>query len=154
MDNLVVSLRNRKQVAENTLAFHLEKPKGFIFKPGQALDVTLTNPGEPDPEGNTTKPAVFLAGGIGITPFVSILLQATRDKLPHELYLFYSNRRPEDAAFFDDLQRAESQNAKFRMIPTMTQMAKSSHEWKGETAPSTEKCSPSMFRACREPSTT
>ena len=170
------------------MAFHLEKPNRFIFTPGQALDVTLTHTGEPDPEGNsrtlsiasppyadeivvatrvrdtpfkrflknaqigssikisdpsgsftlhhnTTKPAVFLAGGIGVTPFVSILLQATRDKLPHELYLFYSNRRPEDAAFLDDLLKAESQNPKFRMIPTMTQMAKSNREWKGETGP-------------------
>lgn len=32
---------------------------------------------------NVARPAVFLAGGIGITPFRSILLQAAKDKLPH-----------------------------------------------------------------------
>jgi ferredoxin-NADP reductase len=53
---------------------------------------------------NRAKPAVFLAGGIGITPFLSIVRQADRDRLPHKLYLFYSNRRPEDAAFLDTLQ--------------------------------------------------
>ena len=42
---------------------------------------------------------VFLAGGIGITPFRSMLVHATREKLPHRLFLFYSNRRPEDAPF-------------------------------------------------------
>src|SRR5262245_3441448 len=49
------------------------------------------------------RPAVFLAGGIGITPFVSILRNAAQTKLARDLWLFYSNRRPEDAAFFDEL---------------------------------------------------
>ena len=53
---------------------------------------------------NSAKPAVFLAGGIGITPFFSILRQAAHDRLPHQLFLFYSNRRPEDAAFLDGLE--------------------------------------------------
>ena len=48
---------------------------------------------------NSARPAVFLAGGIGITPFISIVRQADHDRLPHKLYLFYSNRRPEDAPF-------------------------------------------------------
>jgi ferredoxin-NADP reductase len=72
VDNLVVSLRNRRQVAENTLAFHLEKPKGFIFKPGQALDVTLTNPGEPDPEGNSRMLS------IASPPYADEVIVATR----------------------------------------------------------------------------
>ena len=72
MDNLVVSLRNREQVAENTLAFHLEKPKGFIFKPGQALDVTLTNPGAPDPEGNSRMLS------IASPPYADEVIVATR----------------------------------------------------------------------------
>jgi len=36
---------------------------------------------------NSAKPAMFLAGGIGITPFVSIVRQADHDRLPHKLYL-------------------------------------------------------------------
>ncbi|MEK7236600.1 MAG: FAD-dependent oxidoreductase [Nitrospirota bacterium] len=50
------------------------------------------------------RPAVFLAGGIGITPFRSMVLHAVAQKLPHRLFLFYSNRRPEDAPFLDELQ--------------------------------------------------
>jgi ferredoxin-NADP reductase len=83
---------------------------------------------------NVAKPAVFLAGGIGITPFLSIVRQADRDRLPHKLYLFYSNRRPEDAAFLDTLQTLETTNPNFRLICTMTEMSKSRKEWKGETA--------------------
>ncbi len=37
---------------------------------------------------NSKKPGIFLAGGIGITPFLSIILQAAKEKLPHPLCLF------------------------------------------------------------------
>ncbi|HWC17974.1 MAG TPA: FAD-dependent oxidoreductase, partial [Terriglobales bacterium] len=66
---------------------------------------------------NAAKPAVLLAGGIGITPFFSIVRQATRDNLAHEMYLFYSNRRPQDAPFLAALQEIAKQNPKLRFIP-------------------------------------
>ena len=79
------------------------------------------------------KPAVLLAGGIGTTPFVSIIRQATHDQAPHQIYQFYSNRRPEDACFLDLLSEAARQNPNFHLIATMTEMSKSRREWKGET---------------------
>jgi ferredoxin-NADP reductase len=84
---------------------------------------------------NRVKPAVFLAGGIGITPFLSIARQAHHDRLPHKLYLFYSNRRPEDAPFLDTLQNLEKTNPNFHLICTMTEMSKSKKEWNGEVIP-------------------
>lgn len=81
---------------------------------------------------NSSKPAVFLAGGIGITPFLSIVRQADHDRLPHKLHLFYSNRRPEDTPFLDALQAFEKSNPNFRLVCTMTQMQQSKKEWKGE----------------------
>ena len=80
-----------------------------------------------------SRAAVFLVGGIGITPFRSIILNAAKNKLPHRLYLFYSNRRPEDAAFLEELHHAEKQNPNYKFIPTMTQMEKSRQSWSGET---------------------
>jgi ferredoxin-NADP reductase len=82
---------------------------------------------------NPAKPAVFLAGGIGVTPFLSIVRQADHDRLLQKLYLFYSNRRPEDAAFLDTLQALETTNPNFCLICTMTEMSKSTKDWKGET---------------------
>jgi ferredoxin-NADP reductase len=76
---------------------------------------------------------VFLAGGIGITPFHSIVRQGDHDRLPHKLHLFYCNRRPEDTAFLEELQRLQKSNPGFRLICTMTQMAKSRTKWAGET---------------------
>jgi ferredoxin-NADP reductase len=61
--------------------------------------------------------------------------QADRDRLSQKLYLFYSNRRPEDAAFLDTLRTLETTNPNFRLICTMTEMSKSKKQWKGETAP-------------------
>lgn len=82
---------------------------------------------------NSAKPGVFLAGGIGITPFLSILRQADHDRAPHKVILFYCNHRPEDAAFLEALQRLATSNANFRFVGTMTKMANAKKKWDGET---------------------
>jgi ferredoxin-NADP reductase len=82
---------------------------------------------------DAARPAVFIAGGIGITPFMSMLRQAANDSSPQRLLLLYSNRRPEDAAFIRELQGLERQNKNFRLVATMTEMGNSAREWRGET---------------------
>jgi len=82
---------------------------------------------------DATRPAVFLTGGIGITPFRSIVVQAARDRAPHRLFLFYSNRRPEDAAFLDELKTLEGENRQYRLVGTMTDHDRSARAWAGET---------------------
>lgn len=82
---------------------------------------------------DAARPAVFIAGGIGITPFMSMLRQAARDHSPRRLLLLYSNRRPEDAAFLGELQELERQNGNFRLFATMTDMSNSARKWDGET---------------------
>src|SRR3989344_6271965 len=66
------------------------------------------------------RPAVFLIGGIGITPVFSILKNVTYEKLPHRLFLFYSNKRLEDAAFLEELRNLEKENNNFKLVATMT----------------------------------
>jgi ferredoxin-NADP reductase len=66
-----------------------------------------------------TRPAVFLAGGIGIAPVRSIQW-ATQERLPHKLYLFYSNRERDDAAFIEEFESMHAQNPNFILIPTVT----------------------------------
>jgi ferredoxin-NADP reductase len=75
--------------------------------------------------------AVFLAGGIGITPFRSILLQAKRQNLQHSLFCFYANRRPEDAPFLKELVGLQEFHLR-TIVPTMTQMDPLDHSWDGE----------------------
>lgn len=82
---------------------------------------------------DTARPAVFLAGGIGITPFLSMARHARRERLPHKIYLFYSNRRSEDAAFLTELQDMERMNPNYHLIATMAEAEKSASPWSGET---------------------
>ncbi len=82
---------------------------------------------------DVARPAAFLAGGIGITPFLSMARHAAKQRLPHRIYLFYSNRRPEDAAFLDELQALEKVNPNYRFIATMAEAEKSARPWSGET---------------------
>ncbi|HSG22386.1 MAG TPA: FAD-dependent oxidoreductase [Azonexus sp.] len=179
-------LEGHQEIAEGTMAFHLAKPAGFTFKPGQAIDVVLIEAPGSDAESarhtfsiasapfeshltvatrmrdsafkralkslaigspirfegpsgsltlhnNRARTAVLIAGGIGITPFISILRQAAHDQLPQALILLYSNRRPEDTAFLDELQGLEEKYKHFRLVATMTQMDKSSRSWQGPT---------------------
>lgn len=79
------------------------------------------------------RPAVFLAGGIGITPFLSMARHASHERLPHSIYLFYSNRRPEDAAFLAELQGMERLNPNYHLIATIAEAEKSAQPWSGET---------------------
>jgi len=179
-------LAGREPIAHGTMAFHLDKPPGFAFKPGQAIDVVLADapvgdvqstrhtfsivsaPFENelvvatrlrdspykralgslpvgarlDIEGpfgslrlheDPARPAVLIAGGIGITPFISMLRQAMHDRLAQQIVLVYSNRRPEDAAFLAELQQLQQRSAQFRLIATMTSMSSSALAWDGPT---------------------
>lgn len=96
--------RNLKNMAEGA-EIELDGPYG---------DMTL--------HSDFAKPAIFLTGGIGITPFMSISWDAAGKKLPHKVFLFYSNRRPEDAPFLGELADIEKENANFKLIATMTDM--------------------------------
>lgn len=80
-----------------------------------------------------TRPVVMLAGGIGITPFRSIILDATHRKLKHRIFLFYFNRRPEDAPFLDELRHLEIRNPYYQFVGVMTQPERSHRGWSGET---------------------
>lgn len=80
-----------------------------------------------------TRPAVLLAGGIGITPFRSMLVHAAMEKTPRRLVLFYSNRRPEDAPFLDELEALQDKNPHYTFVGTMTEPEKSSRPWRGAT---------------------
>lgn len=83
-------------------------------------------------QNNTKIPAVFLAGGIGVTPVRSIVLQATHDKTAHKIFVFYANKTPKDAAYLEELTAAQKESPNFKLVPSMTDVAGSTG-WKGET---------------------
>lgn len=81
---------------------------------------------------NIERPAVFMAGGIGITPIFSIIKDATERKLEHKIILFYSNHGPEDSAFLSELQELKVKNPNFTLVATMTDAEKTDGSWNGE----------------------
>ena len=81
---------------------------------------------------HAARPAVVLTGGIGITPFRSILLETIRaGGLPYSVVVLYANRRPQDAAFLDELRALVEQDANLRFVPTMSGLD-ASDAWDGE----------------------
>ena len=69
---------------------------------------------------------VFLAGGIGITPFMSML--GTLDGQMPKVTLLYSNRDKESTAFFEELAKLAKNNLSFKPVMTMTE----DPSWQGE----------------------
>ncbi len=187
MTKITLTLREKKEVAEGTMAFYFGiDGQPFVFKPGQCIRLTLldplykdkkgnardfsiaSSPGEPSlmiatrmtgsafkrsladlPVGSSVRvngpygefllnvdpmrPAVFLAGGIGITPFRSMIKHAIEQHALQRLTLVYCNRTPDDAAFLDELQDWEKENANLRLIATMTQPQNPGKTWTGRT---------------------
>ena len=78
------------------------------------------------------RPAVVLTGGIGITPFRSILVETIRNgDLPYPVVVLYANRRPQDAAFLDELRELARQDPNLTFIPTMSGLDPA-EPWDGE----------------------
>lgn len=82
----------------------------------------------------TGRPAVFIAGGVGIAPFMSILRQEHHDGFSPTITitLFYSNRRLEDAAFLKELRVLSDTHPRFVFVPTMTNLQDATAPWAGE----------------------
>ena len=72
MPNYKVKLKCKREIAEGTMAFHFEKPAGFVYKAGQFANCTLINPAETDAEGNSR---VF---SLANAPYENELMVATR----------------------------------------------------------------------------
>ena len=137
----------------------LEKELIFATKlSGSAMKKTLAemSPGSPltleKPLGNfvlpedTSVPLAFLAGGVGITPFRSMLKYAVDAGTDHRITLFYSSRTPEETPFLEELLKIPAQNPKIVVAATMTR-AEPGSNWNGLTG----RLNPEMIRKeCKE----
>ncbi|MDE3181595.1 MAG: FAD-dependent oxidoreductase [Acidobacteriota bacterium] len=124
-DTIMVATRMRNTACKQVLATMPIKTEVQIE--GPFGDLSLHN--------KVIKPAVLLAGGIGVTPFHSIVLRAAHDRLEHRIVLFHSNNTPEDAPFLEELRELEKRNPFYKYVPTMTAMERSKQPWSGETGP-------------------
>lgn len=79
---------------------------------------------------NEPGPHVFLAGGIGITPFRSIIKCAIDKKSRQSIHLIYSNSIPEQITFKKELERWAKENNNFKLDMTITK-PEGKNKWKG-----------------------
>lgn len=114
----------------------------WALKPGDTVEVTKAVGFFTEPEDND-RPMVFLVGGIGITPAMSILREAANRNSQRDYTLFYANRFEKDATFHEELKHLTQMIAHFRYI---TVLSKSEDPVSGEndergyiTAPILEK---------------
>ena len=98
----------------------------------EGMEIAIKNP-----RGSLVLPTevkrslVMLAGGIGITPLISMIREASLQKSQQKITLFYANRTIAQTAFYTQLEQLTKENPNFRFIPVMTQEDPSL--WKGET---------------------
>jgi ferredoxin-NADP reductase len=78
---------------------------------------------------DTAAEYVFVAGGIGITVFRSMLRFVADEGLPYRITLVYSNRDRESSAFLDELEQLERRIDGLRVVLTMTD----EEGWEGES---------------------
>jgi ferredoxin-NADP reductase len=121
-DRLTITTRMRKSAYKEPLA---------AAQPGAPVRIvgpkgTMSLHDDPD------RAIVMIAGGIGITPFISMLRSEAQAERPRPMALLYSNHRPENAAYLDELRDLEQRLDGFRLVLTMTGM-KDSEGWRGET---------------------
>ena len=86
-----------------------------------------------------SKPAVFLSGGIGVTPFRSMLKYATDKKLPVKIIMFDSNRNSNNILFKKEFDEWSNINKNLKIIYTISEedqheqnSASTVNDWKGE----------------------
>ena len=76
------------------------------------------------------RPAVFLAGGIGITPLKGMAEYAGDMRLQIPVRLLYSNRTDDEIVYRAELEELERRNSKFEVLHTLTG-EKVSEGWAG-----------------------
>jgi ferredoxin-NADP reductase len=75
-------------------------------------------------------PAVFIAGGIGITPFYCMVCDICKHQPERPIYLFYGNQTIKDAPFLQELLTLQNHIVNFKLIATM---ASPDITWNNET---------------------
>lgn len=77
------------------------------------------------------KPKVFVAGGIGVTPFRSMIKYSQDKNVQNILYLFNSFKDAKDITYYSEMNEVKESYPVFSYIPTVTE--NKTPNWIGET---------------------
>ena len=89
------------------------------------------------PDDHSSKSVVFLSGGIGVTPFRSMVKYATDKQLPLKITVFDSNRDQGNILYKKEFDECVSENKNLKIIYTIADERQESSsipndDWKGE----------------------
>ncbi|HZQ60322.1 MAG TPA: FAD-dependent oxidoreductase [Casimicrobiaceae bacterium] len=127
-DELVFATRMRATPFKRELA---ALPEGSAVSiAGPSGDLVLDD----DP-----RPVVLVAGGIGITPFRSMLRDAAHRASGRDITLIYGNRTPQACAFMTELDGLRARLAGLRVVHCMSEPEQAQPPWTGERGFITEK---------------
>lgn len=70
---------------------------------------------------DTDSDIVFIAGGIGITPVMSILKTHLQKDSRRKFVLFYLNSSPQRIAFLDEFEKMDAEHENFTLIPVVSE---------------------------------
>lgn len=125
----ISSSPNGKEVLALTTRIRNTPFKQSLVKMPVGSEVEVGNTGGdfilPD---DISKPLVFIALGIGITPYMSMLRYIKEEFLSYKVTLFYSDSELESLAYFKELEKYEKENPNFKMIAVITK----DPNWQGE----------------------
>jgi glycine betaine catabolism B len=79
------------------------------------------------------RPAVFIAGGIGITPFRGMIRYAADSGIRQPTVLLYSARTPEELVFRSELESVARRHAGLKIEFSITRPNDSTAPWAGRT---------------------
>lgn len=86
------------------------------------------NPSKPLVFTSEGRKICFIAGGIGITPYMSMIRYVKENKLNYKITLLYSNRDQSSTAYLEELHSLANSLPNFNLILTMTE----DNSWTGE----------------------
>jgi glycine betaine catabolism B len=123
-DHILISTRIRDTPYKQKLASLKEGAKILVWGPE----------GEFVLHDDYSKPAVFLSGGIGVTPFRSMIKYATDKQLPIKITMFDSNKNQQNILYKEEFDRWADQNKNFKVIYAVTEEEQEAinSNWSGE----------------------
>lgn len=104
----------------------------MAFKEGDEIEI-FGPMGQFVLDESDTREKILLAGGIGITPYHSILRDAAEKSLTIPLTLMVSFSTPEEMVFYDELKQISQQHPTIQVVYTVTKPEESKMPWQGET---------------------
>ena len=105
------------------------KKKMISMQPGDEVIATSLEGDFVLPK-DLNKPLVFIAGGIGIAPFKSMISYIIDKNIKVDIVVLYSNRTVEEIAFHELFSKAYEHGV--RTVYTLTDTSKIPENWKGE----------------------